>query len=222
MLQTVRHGPNTVAGVTRQIREPRSTVRRLMTDLERDGYLVRDMLGRYLTGPNTIELGKVHTLDPLQHDSNQILNELTAATDASACLFWADGINRTCIAASASSAIKVGTRLAPSFNSSAQVLFAWSNGRRLAAREFPATADLELLTQVRKRGWASCSTEQHAACVSAPVRNHLGEVIAAVTVMGCAGPDARRCHVDARQVVTAGKELTAALERARRREKMRK
>ena len=223
VLGIVREGPVSVAEASRLTGVPRPTVHRIMKSLEQQRYVVRDIMGRFAIGPGFTETS-ASARDPLQSDSDLILRDLRAETAAEACLFWADGIDRICIASTfpADTKVKIGERLAPSPNSAAQVLLAWSGPRRVAARNFTVAQDAASLAQVRHRGWASCAAGHGTACISAPVRNHRGEVIAAVTAMGCATPGTGPTRApDAAAVLLASSQLTSALARAQDRERRR-
>jgi len=219
VLEIVARGPVTALKAANLSGLNRTTVHRLLKDLELSRYINRDLLGRYVIGPRLHEMAEGRTTDPLQHESDQVLTTLQSYTGADAMLFWADGDDRVCIGACLGAptplqiGMKVGTRLAPSVCASALTLLAWSASRRLAARHLEVAG--QQFGQIRQQGWASSVTDDGVGAISAPIRDQLGEVVAAIAIFGgttMASPPSTTHY--APKVVEAGWQLTEAMRRA--------
>jgi len=185
ILEELAHGPLTVQSVAKMTGVSRATAHRLIKTMEAHRLVVRDLMGRYAVGPRLSQLANARDTDPLHIAIDQILAGLAGWSGLEAFLFWAQGVQRICIAATGieTSHQQIGRRYEPSDSATSQVLLAWSSSNRLAARGRYSitTADL---TQVRKRGWAYSLNKAGWAGTSAPVRNDKGDVIGAVTIYG--------------------------------------
>jgi len=217
MLEIVARGPVTVAKAIDQTGLDRNTVRRLLSNLEQNRVIVRDLLGRYVIGPKLAELYRNRFQDPLQYETDEILQELHRETSSDIALYWADGIYRVCIAAFSNAPtgryLQVGARLEPSGCASCLTLLAWSAQRRLAARNLHISNNL--FSIIRQQGWASSVDQDGIGEISAPIRNPLGEVVAAIAIFGGSVlASTRAAKLVAPYVTSAGKLLTDAMIRA--------
>jgi DNA-binding IclR family transcriptional regulator len=165
---------------------PRATAHRLAVALEAHRLLVRDPAGRWVPGPRLGELAR-SAPDPLLAAAGPVLTRLRDRSGESAQLYRRDGDERVCVAAAERTTglrttVALGARLPMTAGSGAQVLCAWSEDELPPGARFGPRA----LAEVRRRGWASSVGQREAgvASVSAPVRDHRGEVIAAISVSG--------------------------------------
>jgi DNA-binding IclR family transcriptional regulator len=165
---------------------PRATAHRLAVALETHRLLVRDTAGRWVPGPRLAELAR-SAPDPLLAAAGPVLARLRDRSGESAQLYRREGDERVCVAAAERTsglrtAVAVGARLTMTAGSAAQVLAAWTE------EELPPDARFgpRVLAEVRRRGWAFRVAQREAgvASVSAPVHDHAGGVVAAISVSG--------------------------------------
>ncbi|GAA2748892.1 MULTISPECIES: IclR family transcriptional regulator [Kitasatospora] len=221
ILDTLRAGPTTLAGLVSATGLARPTAYRLAVALEHHRLIARDLHGRFVLGPLLGELSAAAGEDRLLAAAKPVLARLRDATGESAHLYRRQGENRICVASSERlsglrDAVSVGTVLSMKVGSAAQILLAWEEPERLhhglRGARFTATA----LSGVRRRGWAQSVGEREpgVASVSAPVRGPSGQVLAAVTVSGPIGRFTRQpgAHLS-RAVVDAADHLTEVLRR---------
>jgi len=192
----------------------RSTTARILADLERNQLVVRDLLGRFALGPLLTELTNNQLSDPLQAETEAILTSLHANLNSDVLLFWAHGVNRICIACHALAAppVQLGVTLAPSNCASALALLAWSAQRRWEARHLEVpTSQYET---IRKLGWASSISKSGGGVLAVPVRNPVGEVVAALALFGSANlAKPRTAQTVAEYLLSATVQLSAAMGR---------
>jgi DNA-binding IclR family transcriptional regulator len=169
---------------------PRATAHRLAVGLELHGLLRRGADGRWRPGPTLSELSAAGA-DPLLDAAAAVLPRLRDITGESVQLYRRDGMQRICIAAAEPASglrdtVPVGARLPMTAGSGAKVLAAWAEPAVQRAILADAVFSDRVLAEVRRRGWAQSVAEREAgvASVSAPVRDGLGEVLAAVSVSG--------------------------------------
>lgn len=162
---------------------PRATAHRLAVGLETHRLLERDPDGRWRPGPALAEMAHGHH-DPLLTAAEEVLPTLRDLTGESVQLYRREGDSRVCVAAAEPASglrdtVPVGVRLPLTAGSGAKVLMAWSP-------EAPGSFDVDLLAEIRRRGWAQSVAEREkgVASVSAPVRGPDGAVVAAVSVSG--------------------------------------
>jgi DNA-binding IclR family transcriptional regulator len=165
---------------------PRATAHRLAVALEAHRLLVRDPAGRWVPGPRLGELAR-SAPDPLLAAAGPVLARLRDRSGESAQLYRRDGDERVCVATAERASglrttVALGSRLPMTAGSGAQVLCAWSEDELPPGARFGPRA----LAEVRRRGWAASVAQREAgvASVSAPVRDHGGEVIAAISLSG--------------------------------------
>lgn len=169
---------------------PRATAHRLAQALEVHGLLTRDADGLWHPGRRLGEFA-AEAPDPLLRIAGSVLSVLRDTTGESAQLYRRRGDHRICIAASERSSglrdtVPVGAALSIVAGSGAQVLLAWESPPEVLPLLPRARFSARTLAEVRRRGWAQSAGEREpgVASVSAPVRDRLGRVIAAVSVSG--------------------------------------
>lgn len=190
VLQATTAAPSGLAELCAATGLPRATAHRLAVGLEVHGLLARDADGRWRPGPLLAVLA-AGSPDLLVAAANEVLPRLRDRTGESVQLYRRDGMTRICVAVAEPTSglrdtVPLGSRLPMTAGSGAQVLAAWADPTTaqalLAEAGFPERA----IAEVRRRGWAQSIAERESgvASVSVPVRDHAGEVIAAVSVSG--------------------------------------
>ncbi|HZA10982.1 IclR family transcriptional regulator [Mycobacterium sp.] len=190
VLHTVAESACGLAELCERTGLPRATAHRLAVGLETHRLLARDGQGRWRLGPAVSELaGRVN--DPLPAAGAAVLPRLREITGESVQLYRREGTWRVCVAAMEPPAglrdtVPVGTRLPMTAGSGAKILLAYSDAATQQAVLPGAKFSDRTLAEVRRRGWAQSVAEREpgVASVSAPVRDGLGNVIAAVSVSG--------------------------------------
>jgi DNA-binding IclR family transcriptional regulator len=186
VLDAAARGPVGLGELVEATGLPRATAHRLAVALEAHRLLVRDPGGRWVPGPRLGELAR-SAPDPLLAAAGPVLARLRDRGGESAQLYRRDGDERVCVAAAERASglrttVALGARLPMTAGSGAQVLCAWSEDELPPGARFGPRA----LAEVRRRGWAASVGQREAgvASVSAPVRDHAGEVVAAISVSG--------------------------------------
>ena len=188
VLEAVESGATTLAALVERTGLSRATVHRLAVALEVHRLLRRDRAGRWLVGPRLQELAGTGAGDLLLERAGPVLARLRDGTGESAQLYRRAGDTRVCVAAAERRSglrdtVPVGSVLALTAGSAAQVLLAWSPEPTVPTG---AAFTARTLAEVRRRGWAASAGEREpgVASVSAPVRGADGAVVAAVSVSG--------------------------------------
>jgi IclR family acetate operon transcriptional repressor len=199
--------PLSCSEIGRRLGMPRSTAYRLLTTLAIGGYVVSDSDGfgkRYRLGFKILELAS-RLLDgmELRRQALPFLRELRDATEETVHLVVADGAQVTYIEKVDSLKTvrmhsAVGRQGYMHSTAVGKAILAYSNGdptKTLEQQGLPAltpktitskNALLEELEVVREQGYAvdDGENEDGIRCVGAPVFDHQGEVIAALSVSG--------------------------------------
>ena len=169
---------------------PRATAHRLAAGLETHRLLCRDADGRWQPGPALVQLG-ANVNDPLVSAATAVLPRLREITGESVQLYRREGTSRVCVAALEPPAglrdtVPVGAHLPMTAGSGAKVLLAYADPRTQQSLLGEAKFTDRTLGEVRRRGWAQSAAEREpgVASVAAPVRDHSGAVVAAVSVSG--------------------------------------
>jgi DNA-binding IclR family transcriptional regulator len=190
LLHTIAESPCTLAELCERTELPRATAYRLAAALEVHRLLARDDEGRWCLGPAVTELA-AQVSDPLLAAGAAVLPQLRETTGESVQLYRREGTSRVCVAALEPAAglrdtVPVGARLPMTAGSGAKVLLAYSDVATQRAVLPSAKFTERVLAEVRRRGWAQSVAEREpgVASVSAPVRDHRGVVIAAISVSG--------------------------------------
>ena len=185
VLEAVQGGAHSLAALIEATGLSRATAHRLAVALEVHRLLAREGDGRWRLGPRLEEWAGAIP-DDLVERAAPVLVRLRDVTGESAQVYRRRAEQRVCVAAAdlgsgLRDTVPVGTALAMTAGSAAQVLLAWSGEEPPAGAVFTART----LTEVRRRGWAHSVAEREpgVASVSAPVRAG-GEVVAAVSVSG--------------------------------------
>ena len=179
-----RDGASSLADLVRTTDLPRPTAHRLAVALEQHGLLVRDRDGRFALG-GRVAGWAVAADRALIERARPVLAALVDETGESAQLYVREGDVRVCVAmheraSGLRDTVPLGAVMPLTKGSGGKVLLAWAADRdRFDVA--PST-----LAAVRKRGWAESSGEREpgVASVSAPIRDHTGTVLAAVSVSG--------------------------------------
>ena len=186
-------GPLGLAELTAATGLPRATAHRLAAALEVHGFVARDGAGRFGLGSRVASRSLAEAARPA-------LEQLRDTTGESVQLYVARGDVRVCVVSLESphglrTIVPVGAELPMDVGSAAKVLSGRSGARR---------------------GWAESVEERErgVASVSAPVRDHMGAVVAAVSV---SGPVERTTRQPGRRyaaaVVAAADEVGQAIRR---------
>ena len=212
LLDAVEGGARSLAALTASTGLSRATAHRLAVALEVHGLLARGRDGEWQLGPRIGRLAAALP-DDLVGRAGPVLSRLRDLTGESTQLYRRQGDRRVCVAAAdlgsgLRDTVPVGSELAMTAGSAAQVLLAWSGQQPPAGAAFTART----LADVRRRGWAHSVAERETgvASVSAPVLSPSGEVVAAVGVSGPLDRLTRspgRLHAAA--VCAAARELSA-------------
>lgn len=168
---------------------PKTTVHRFLVNLEAGGLLERvPRTGRYRLGLRLLELGGVVVGQmSLFDEAPPLLRRLADASGAAAYLAVPEGTATLYMEAAGRGGpmVPVGARRAPEDSALGRALLAWRPAEELAERVGEAV--LTELAGVRARGFAVHDRDGGVRGLAAPVRDHTGQVIAAV---GFEGPAA--------------------------------
>jgi DNA-binding IclR family transcriptional regulator len=197
-----------VAGVTEIAAElgvHKSTASRLVAVLERRGFVEQPAdRGKYRLGFGIVRLAGALTVQrDLAHESRKACEALAADVGETVNVAILDGdrvINISEVRGPAAIALHnwVGQSTPPHATSSGKVLLAFTPGvdvRSLVGDRLPQYTDRTLdtaaalereLGRVREQGWAATAEEYEVGlnALAAPVRDHEGAVVAAVSVSG--------------------------------------
>ncbi|OBG32089.1 IclR family transcriptional regulator [Mycolicibacter heraklionensis] len=218
VLHSIAESPCGLAELCDRTGLPRATAHRLAAGLETHRLLGRDNEGRWQIGPAVSELA-ARADDPLRAAGATVLPRLREITGESVQLYRREGTERVCVAALEPPAglrdtVPVGARLPMTAGSGAKVLLAYADAgvqeEVLAAAKFTSRT----LSEMRRRGWAQSVAERESgvASVSAPVRDHRGTVVAAISVSGPIDRMGRRPGARwAADLLAAADDLTARL-----------
>ncbi|HEX5412178.1 MAG TPA: IclR family transcriptional regulator [Terriglobia bacterium] len=223
-----------IADLTAKLKLSKSTVHRILMNLETNRYVERiGADGRYRLGPRLFELGTkaLATLD-LRDEVQPCLERLVARTgETSHFGVFRDGevtsLFNVQTKRSLGSASTVGRRVPVYCTSLGKAILAFRSKdeveevvrrcRFSANTQHTITDPMSLLAElnrIRKRGYAIDDEEFEIGlrCIGAPVKNHLGEVIGAISIAGPAvRVSKRRVPELARHVVEVAEELSTRL-----------
>jgi DNA-binding IclR family transcriptional regulator len=195
-----------LAELSREVALTKTTTFRLISALEREGMVARTRpSGAYRLGPRAIELGSLaqrsNSLHQAAHDELLALSATIGETCSLEILIGTSVLVLDEVQGrhKLSPAPFIGSRWPAHAASTGKVLLAahggWPADSPKPARLTPQTitsvarlnAELEL---VRERGWATAVEELEPGyvAVGAPVRNHLGAVVAAISSGGPSTP----------------------------------
>lgn len=210
VLFAVAHGcergaPHTITGLAAATDINRSTIFRLLQPLI-DARLIDydDTTGTYCLGPQTAHLGQIYLAHSDVHElAEPVLRQLVDKTQETAHLGIRDGldvvyVNKVESPLSVRTVSRVGSRQPLYCTAMGKVLLAFAGAealdeacaRGLEARTAHTICEAPVLGQtlqaVRAEGYAvdDQENENDIRCVAAPVIDHLGTVIAAISVSG--------------------------------------
>ena len=199
------HPQLTLADITRATRLNRATAYRLVSALEKEGLVARDRQSEaYRLGPEAIALGaRALRANDLRSVSRSELEALAQATGETATLeVLADGevliLDEVTGHHLVGSAPSIGTRWPAHATSTGKVFLAFQPETTLP-RSLPQLTDKTItkpdslrreLARIREQGYAKAAEELELGftAVAASVRDHGGQVVAAISV---GGPSAR-------------------------------
>ncbi|MBI3687034.1 MAG: IclR family transcriptional regulator [Actinobacteria bacterium] len=218
VLVAVASEPGSLADLVERTGLPRATAHRLAVALEIHRLLVRDDSGRWSPGPALSELAR-GAPDTLLATATPVLVRLRDETGESTQLYRRDRDVRICVAAEERAhglrdTVPVGARLPMTAGSAAQVLIAWADPADAANLLTHARFTTRTVAEVRRRGWAYSVGEREdgVASVSAPIFDHGGGLVAAISVSGPIGRLGRRPGQRlSPAVVAAGRALSRRL-----------
>lgn len=235
ILDTFRDSPNQgVSELARRLRMHKSTVHRLLATLERLGYVVQDPESQqYRLGLKVLDLAAaVGATTDIRRRALPTMQHLVSLAQETVHLGVLIDGEVACIESVASHrpvAIMrlVGKRGPAHVSSMGKVLLAHQPpnviDRIIAEKGLPHLTDYSItdprafrqhLERVRAQGWALNAEEEEVGvgCVAAPVRDHRGVVVAALSI---AAPIARMrdAHLDRlrRLVIEGAREVSEAL-----------
>ena len=176
-----------------------STTLRILGTLERKGFITRDdSTKRYSLGPRLLGLASAaQRMNDLAAIALPFMQDLNTLHDETISLYIASGTQRVCIQRIDSTqtlrqVVSIGDILPLGVGSGGKVLTAW-----LAVEDpnfdlvtYAPTLSRASIEQIRQNGFATSFNERGEGIygVAAPVRNHLGKVVAALSL---SGPTAR-------------------------------
>jgi DNA-binding IclR family transcriptional regulator len=200
---TSLQGSATLDELTRVLDEPRSSVHRILNTLVENELLQRPgQRGGYRMGPKVMTWGStflraVNVVDEFRIVASPIVARLDETMQL-AVLDWPDVVFVAHLDSQrpVRLATAVGRRLPAHATAAGKVLLAFSGTsvvdryrdcemRKLTPRTVTSAEELEhQLGRVRRRGWAEASEEasENLTCLAAPVHDHDGRVVAAMTI----------------------------------------
>src|SRR5690606_18161650 len=232
VLEAVAENPG--VGVTRLAEltgKTKSQVFRLLYTLEARGYLVKDAeSSSYNLGYQTILLGEAAKRQTdLVRLALPIMKELTEETSETSHLIIRDGLHSLCVAIVEGPLpvrlyARVGRRGPLHAGGGSKVMLAYAPDdviEQVLSSELERHTDAtitdrseleEVLEQIRRDGYhvAISDVDEGAFSVAAPIRDHLGNVVAAVTV---AGPETRLTAESGPRLVEAARRAAAKVSR---------
>src|SRR3954465_15856280 len=139
VLGALEAGPATLAQLVAATGLARPTAHRLAVALEHHRLVGRDLQGRFVLGPRVGGLAAAAGEDGLLATAGPVLARLRDITGESAQMFRRQGDFRICVATAERmsglrDSIPVGTQLAMTAGSAAQVLLAWEEPDRMQRR----------------------------------------------------------------------------------------
>lgn len=196
---------HTLAQISRDLRLPKSSLLRLLATLETRGYVERDEQGTYQIGTKILEFETLYRQWPrLRAEASLLMYELAQRAKETCHLAILGEGGAICVdkvdgPKSYSIATKIGGKPALHASAVGKVLLAGLTEAELEQRieehglpkltETTITSPHELkihLAEIRDKGYAVDDEEgeEGMRCVGAPIRDHRGRVIAALSLTG--------------------------------------
>ncbi len=199
-----------------------STALRILGTLENKGYISRDeATKRYSLGPKLLGLtSAAQKMNSLSMLALPFMQKLNAKYDETITLYVVSNMQRVCIQRVDSSktlrqVIPIGDILPLNIGAGGKVLTAWlAEKEGFDIESFSPTVSKALLEQIRKSGYATSFNERGDGIygIAAPVRDSLGEVIAALSL---SGPTARfdfsRLSEFAEEIISTARDVSYSL-----------
>jgi IclR family acetate operon transcriptional repressor len=197
-------GPLTLADLARDLKQPRSSVHRMLSDLSTLGVITRMQDASYVPGPRLAHWGEAArgVLD-LARISRPFLERLRDLTGESTRVYVRDGNTRVCTAAvegrfELRHVASVGRRLPLRVGAAGKLLLAFADsGTRVEEISMAVTEPLsasalsgakldQQLARIHHTGWSVSIAEREAglAAAAAAVRDTSGQVVAAMAISG--------------------------------------
>ncbi|MED3662067.1 IclR family transcriptional regulator [Ureibacillus sp. FSL K6-8385] len=157
---------------------PRSTVHRLLSDLE-EAHLVAKTREGYTIGPKIAIWSDSAYAKIIAEAAKPILKKLTESTNESSQVYIREGEQRICITsvnvAGLANMVPVGSIFPIGAGSAGKVFKIWED--EISNKEYDA---------IRRQGWVESVAEREpgVASVSAPIFSKSGKLIAAISVSG--------------------------------------
>lgn len=215
VLQAVATAPRSLADLVESTGLTRPTAHRLALALEHHHLVARDVVGRFVLGPQA--LAWAASADGLPARAASVVSDLRDATGLSAQVYRRMGDQRLCLAAAEPATglrdtVPIGALLTLQAGSAAQILVAWLPVDERERLIQGAAFDDALLTQVRRRGYAHSlgQREPGVGSLSVPARDEQGFVVAAVSISGPQERLARPSPGQRDLLLQAAERLTAA------------
>ena len=198
-----------------------STTLRILGTLEKKGFITRDeTTKRYSLGPSLLGLtSAAQRMNNLAMAALPFMQELNAEHDETISLYIVSGMQRVCIQRvdcrqALRQVVSIGDIVPLGLGSGGKVLTAWLalNQDFDLATHAPMLSSATL-EQIRKSGFASSFNERGEGSygVAAPVRDHMGKVVAALSL---SGPTARfqfdNLHELAESIMKKAREISIA------------
>lgn len=206
ILEYVAQGTTDVKGLVKKIGAPRSTIHRILSNLVNEGYLHHIPYRGYTLGYKLIYLGAAaREQRPLVQIAHPILEELAAQTSDTVHMGIVEGGEVLYLdKVSGSKGLEMRSRIGQkmplaSTGLGKSLMFGmpttrWKHyyddalRRKDEAREHPKLASWSdykaIMAKYKKQGWAQDLEENEVGirCVSAPIRDVNGDVIAAISI----------------------------------------
>lgn len=231
LLDELASGPASAQDLARRTDVPRSTVFRLLGDLEKAHYAARDEDGRFRLGLRLLELGSaVHDQFRLTDVARTLLEDLRDATSLTVTLTVREETDAICIERLESPhairfTIAIGRRTPLHAGAQGKVLLAYAPSEvredvlsrpleRMASGTITGLGVLRKdLARIRARGFATSDAEVNdgARGIAAAVRDSSRQVIAAIAVAGPIDQVHSGGKATISKVVAAADQLSALL-----------
>jgi IclR family KDG regulon transcriptional repressor len=237
LLEALQSGPRSVSELSADVGLPRTTVFRLLSDLELRGYVQRRTPGWFTLSLKVLELAGA-VLDQLEvrEASQDVLAEVASRTGRTAHLAIRDGVHAICVARVESPnplrlSVPIGRRTPLYAGAASRVLLAYApedlreqvaSGPLNKLARHTATTRRELLARlarIRADGYAITFSEAYEGVhgVAAPIRDGHDQVVAAISLGGVQPASDREERRLVDTTVAAAARISARLGRLRTR-----
>jgi len=176
-----------VTDIAKMVGLAKSTTSRIMATLEQAHYLIQNPNGKFRIGPKGLQLGKMflHNLD-YRHIARPYMREIGEQTGETVSIYIKSNGKRICIERIESNqvlrpVITIGEQMSLARGASGKLLTAFAG-----SEEEQAALDQSELARILAEGYAIShgEREEGASSVAAPIFDHNGRTIAALTLSG--------------------------------------